>query len=233
MGAFRPEGTYHVVVRVFLSAMVISLGAFATPAQASPATEDNLPVPNPQGEVANLRWPSHLGFTVGFASARFDWRHTEFSDPVGPLQMPGAMMRLDHAQAFGLEFALGYTGEYFRMRVGLGWYKPSDQPDLLPEVGPNTRVSRITMSQWFLEAGWAHRYGDITPFVVAHVGILRATADLDAPSLELRARRFALGPRAGLRAHFNRVVYLQADVFADVVNLGDHVITLGLGIGQR
>ncbi len=187
---------------------------------------------NRQGSPTG-RWPERLGFDVGFASAQMDWGAVDFADPYGPLQMRGATMRLDSAQAFGLEFGLGYTGDWMRARMGLGWYRPTHSDRRLPDVGPNTQVSRVTMSRWFLEFGFARRFGDLTPYVMLHAALLRALAELEGPSLTLRGRNLSIGPRAGVRAHLVGMVYVQADVFADLVNLGDHTITIGLGIGQR
>ena len=205
-----------------------------------PAMDETLEeASSPRGpDDIQREWPEALIVQLAAVSARLDFGGASFDDPNGPLQTRGESLSLAPADALGFELGVGYVGELLGVTVGLSYANPVGTRGARVEaLGPTAEGRRIHLTRWFAELGLQRRFGDVTPFLALHAGLQRAIVDLvgtrSGDGTSLSARRATLGPRVGVRAWVFRKLYLHGSFFVDLLTPPDHVITLGLGVGER
>ena len=213
--------------RVSLSAASLALAfvvSAASPAEARP------PAPQP-----SERWPEPLIATFDVAVGPMTWGHVEFEDPYEGLQMPGEVLQVERLVLWGGSVAVHYaTEKVFTMGLRLTYGTNLMASEGAPRVaGLGATVEGVHVFSWAGELGLAHRFGDLTLYLVAHGAFSRAIVELSDPSAALRGRRAMLGPEAGLRAHVRGKLFLHAALFMDALTFPDHRVTFGLGVGQR
>lgn len=210
-----------LVVGVWL----VAAPAFATPS-ASNDDEDDRP---------SVRWPEPLALHASASVSTVRWGDVTFRDNESPLQMPGNQLSLSHVELIGVQAGLSIAAaRIFHFEAGVGYAVPRNAETIrLVTVGPNARLSQLHVTRWYLQLGVTRRFRDVSPFLVLQGAVVRAIADVSEPSLSLNGRRLSLGPRAGMRAHIYKKLFVQAALFFDLLSMPDYALTLGLGVGER
>ena len=181
-----------------------------------------------------VRWPEPLALHASATISTVGWGDVTFRDNESALQMPGNQLSLSRVELVGVQAGLTLSSSIFRFDAGVGYGVPRDADTTrLPTLGPNARLSQLHVTRWYLQLGIGHRFRDVTPFLMLHGAIVRAIADVADPALSLNGKRLSLGPRAGLRAHIYKKLFIQAAMFFDLLSVPDYALTLGIGVGDR
>ncbi len=180
-----------------------------------------------------MEWPEQLQLSLAATSGASNWGDVDFEEPIALIQMPGTRLQLGRLRTAGAEIRLGYVGEVFQVGVGMGYATTRQEPGTeVAALGSDSRIQRVHLFRWLVEAGLRHRFGDLTPFLMLQAAWARALVDIAGPeSLMFRGHQPMLGPRVGLRAHIFRQLFVEASFFADVLRFPDHVLSVGLGVG--
>lgn len=183
---------------------------------------------------ADVDWPDPLVLTLSGTTSASQWGEIAFEERDVALQMPGSRLELGRLRAAGAEVVFGYRGELLYAAGGMGYGTTRHEPGTeLRVLGPTASIERVHLFRWFIEAGIARRFGDLTPMLMMHAAYSRALVDIaGAERLLFRGSQFAIGPKIAVRAHLYKSFYLQAGLFADAMSFPDHVVSLGMGVGQ-
>lgn len=215
-----------LVVGIVLGFAASSAGpAFATP---SASDDDDADEDRPA-----VRWPEPLALHVSASVSTVGWGDVTFHDNESPLQMPGNQLSLSHVELAGVQAGLSIAAaKIFHFEAGVGYAVPRNAETIrLVTLGPNARLSQLHVTRWYLQLGITRRFRDVSPFLVLQGAVVRAIADVAEPTLSLNGRRLSLGPRAGMRAHIYKKLFVQAAIFMDLMSLPDYALTLGIGVG--
>lgn len=214
-------------MRVGLAGLVVfALHATASAEPSNRTDDDDRPA---------VRWPAPLALHASASISTVGWGDVTFRDNESSLQMPGNQLSLSHVELVGVQAGISLAAaNLFRFEAGVGYGVPRNASTIrLPTLGPNARLSQLHVTRWYLQLGIGQRFRDVSPFLVLHGAMVRAIADVSSPSLSLNGRRLSFGPRAGMRAHVYKKLFVQAAVFVDLLSLPDYALTLGIGVGER
>lgn len=214
------------VVGTMLASVLLAGTAFADPSAMQDDEDERRP---------RVRWPEPLSLHASAAVSTVGWGDVTFRDNESSLQMPGNQLSLSHVELIGVQAGLSVSAaNIFRFDAGVGYGVPRNAERIrLPTLGPNARLSQLHVTRWYLQLGIGQRFRDVSPFLMLHGAVVRAIADVSEPSLSLNGRRFSLGPRAGMRAHVYKKLFVQAALFVDLLSMPDYALTLGIGVGDR
>ena len=208
--------------------LIVGIVLMATPALAEPSLEDG------DDDRPAVRWPEPLSLHASAAVSTVGWGDVTFRDNESRLQMPGNQLSLSHVELIGVQAGLSIAANIFRFDAGVGYGVPRSATDVrLPTLGPNARLGQLHVTRWYLQLGVGRRFRDVSPFVMLHGAVIRAIADVNEPTISLNGRRLSLGPRAGMRAHVYKKLFVQAALFFDLLSMPDYALTLGIGVGDR
>ena len=210
------------------SVVAISIAIAPNVVSAEPSVSDE------DDDRPAVRWPEPLSLHASAAVGTVGWGNVTFRDNESPLQMPGNQLSLSHVELVGVQAGLSIAANVFRFDAGVGYGVPRNSSSIrLPTLGPNARLSQLHVTRWYLQLGVGQRFRDVSPFLMLHGAVIRAIADVSEPTISLNGRRLSLGPRAGMRAHVYKKLFIQAAVFMDLLSLPDYSLTLGIGVGDH